>query len=97
MRRSLQDLEQRTDFVRRHIGPGPDQQRLMLDELGIDSLADLLDKAVPKTIRWDGSLDLPAELTEPEALARLRRIAERNTVVTSMIGMGYYKIGRAHV
>jgi glycine dehydrogenase len=90
MRRSLPDLEQRTDFVRRHLGPGPDQQRAMLDELGIDSLADLLDKAVPKTIRWDGPLDLPAELTETEAIARLREIAGRNTVVTSMIGMGYY-------
>ena len=86
----LSDLEQRTDFVRRHLGPGSDQQRLMLDELGIDSLADLLDKAVPKTIRWDGPLDLPAELTETEALARLRQIADRNHVVTSMIGMGYY-------
>ena len=90
MRRSLNDLEQRADFVRRHLGPGPDQQRAMLDELGIDSLADLLDKAVPKTIRWDGPLDLPAELTEIEALARLREIAERNEVVTSMICMGYY-------
>ena len=90
MRRSLQDLEQRTDFVRRHLGPGPAQQREMLDELGIDSLADLIDKAVPKTIRWDGPLDLPAEMTETEAIVRLREIAERNTIVTSMIGMGYY-------
>ncbi len=31
MRRSLPDLEQRTDFVRRHLGPGPDQQQAMLD------------------------------------------------------------------
>ncbi|NNF08922.1 MAG: aminomethyl-transferring glycine dehydrogenase [Acidimicrobiia bacterium] len=90
MRQSLEDLQQRTDFTRRHLGPGADQQRAMLDELGIDSLADLLDKAVPKTIRWDGPLDLPAQLTEPEALAKLREIADRNTVVTSMIGMGYY-------
>ncbi len=90
MRRSLPDLEQRTDFVRRHLGPGPDQQQAMLDELGIDSLADLIDKAVPKTIRWDGPLDLPAEMTETAAIARLREIAERNTIVTSMIGMGYY-------
>jgi glycine dehydrogenase len=90
MRRSLQDLQQRSDFVRRHLGPGPDQQRVMLDELGIDSLADLLDKAVPKTIRWDGPLDLPAGMTETQALARLREIADRNQVVTSMIGMGYY-------
>ncbi|MGI9647506.1 MAG: aminomethyl-transferring glycine dehydrogenase [Acidimicrobiia bacterium] len=90
MRRSLQDLEQRSDFVRRHLGPGPAQQRTMLDELGIDSLADLLDKAVPKTIRWDGPLDLPAVMTETDALARLREIADRNQVITSMIGMGYY-------
>ncbi len=35
MRRSLQDLEQRTDFVRRHLGPGPDQQRAMGDTLPV--------------------------------------------------------------
>ncbi|MDH3605624.1 MAG: aminomethyl-transferring glycine dehydrogenase subunit GcvPA, partial [Acidimicrobiia bacterium] len=90
MRRSLHDLEQRKDFVRRHIGPGRDEQQAMLDELGIDSLADLVDKAVPKSIRWDETLDLPAELTEVEAIARLREIADKNTVVNSMIGMGYY-------
>ena len=35
-------------------------------------------------------LGLPAPLSEPQALAELRRMAGRNQVLTSMIGLGYY-------
>src|SRR6202034_2120446 len=35
-------------------------------------------------------LSLPAPLSEAEALAELRRMAGRNQVLTSMIGLGYY-------
>ena len=36
------------------------------------------------------SLDLPAAASEAETIAELRAIAARNTVATSMIGLGYY-------
>jgi glycine dehydrogenase len=39
-----------------------------------------------------GGLALPPPLTEPEALAELRRLAGRNRVLTSMIGLGYYAV-----
>src|SRR5204863_5172609 len=45
---------------------------------------------VPAVIRTDRPLDLPPALSEVEALARLRELADRNTVLTSMIGLGYY-------
>ena len=44
---------------------------------------------MPPAIRTGTSLDLPAALSEAEALAALRQLADRNEVFTSLIGMGY--------
>ena len=87
---SLNQLEQRDDFVRRHIGPGTPQIAKMLSDLGFDCLEALIDKAVPSQIRMERPLHLPPVLSEREALHRLREMADRNKVLTSMIGMGYY-------
>jgi glycine dehydrogenase len=76
-------------FADRHIGPDADQQAALLAALGFESLDDLTDAAVPPAIRTGAPLDLPAALTEPEALAALRALADRNEVFTSLIGMGY--------
>ena len=62
----------------------------MLRELGYDSLGDLIDAAIPPNIRSDRPLDLPPGLTEAATTEVLRARADRNTVVTSLIGMGYY-------
>jgi glycine dehydrogenase len=77
-------------FASRHIGPDPDEQTQMLKAIGYASLDDLMDAAIPEVIRWHGSLDLPAAASEEETIAELRAIAARNTVATSMIGLGYY-------
>jgi glycine cleavage system P protein (glycine dehydrogenase) len=77
-------------FEYRHIGPDPDQQRRMLEALGYGSVEELMDAAIPESIRWHGNLDLPAAAGEPEATAELRALAARNTVAVSMIGLGYY-------
>ena len=88
---TLTDLKMRGDFIRRHIGPGEPQIAEMLDHLGLKSLDDLIDKAVPKIIRSDDEpLDLPPLRTERETQAVLRRVAARNKVFISMIGMGYH-------
>ena len=77
-------------FSARHIGPDSDEQTQMLKAIGYGSLDDLMDAAIPEVIRWHGSLDLPAAASEEETIAELREIASRNTVATSMIGLGYY-------
>ncbi|BAL89420.1 putative glycine dehydrogenase [Actinoplanes missouriensis 431] len=77
-------------FVPRHIGPGSDEQTHMLKAVGYNSLDDLMDAAIPESIRFHGDLDLPAGISEQEAIAELRAIADRNTVATPMIGLGYY-------
>ena len=76
-------------FADRHIGPDANQQADMLRTLGFASLDDLADAAVPASIRREAPLDLPDALSEPEAIAALRSIADRNEVFTSLLGMGY--------
>ncbi|MEV8503797.1 aminomethyl-transferring glycine dehydrogenase [Actinoplanes sp. NPDC051475] len=77
-------------FAHRHIGPDPDAQTQMLKAIGYASLEALMDAAIPEVIRWHGTLELPAAASEEETIAELREIAGRNTVTTSMIGLGYH-------
>jgi len=77
-------------FADRHIGPDADAQTQMLKAIGYASLEALMDAAIPEVIRWHGSLALPEAASEEETIAELREIAARNTVATSMIGLGYY-------
>ncbi|KZE32809.1 aminomethyl-transferring glycine dehydrogenase [Crenobacter luteus] len=83
-------LTERELFQRRHIGPDAAEQAAMLAELGVDSLDALIDEVVPASIRLGQALNLPEGCTEAEALARLAKIAARNKVFKSFIGMGYY-------
>ena len=77
-------------FAQRHIGPNDDEQAAMLAELGYDSLATLIDAAVPAVIRDRDPLALDAPASEGDALARLRTLAARNEVCTSLLGLGYH-------
>ncbi|WP_433493214.1 aminomethyl-transferring glycine dehydrogenase [Micromonospora sp. CA-248089] len=77
-------------FADRHIGPGRDDERRMLETVGYSSVDELMDAAIPEVIRWHGTLDLPAPASEREAIAELRALAARNTVAVSMIGLGYH-------
>ena len=83
------------DFSARHIGPSPAEQQQMLAAVGYSSLDALTAAALPPALAGTGAapLDLPGlpgPLSEAEAQARLRRLADRNTAATSMIGLGYY-------
>ena len=86
----LQQLEAHDAFVARHIGPTPADVQHMLATLGVASLDELIDRAIPGTIRNHDALALPAAISETEALAALRAKADRNEVLTSLIGCGYH-------
>ncbi|MBT2225473.1 aminomethyl-transferring glycine dehydrogenase [Nonomuraea sp. NEAU-A123] len=77
-------------FSTRHIGPSEPEQQRMLEAVGFESVADLVAVAVPESIRIKDRLSLPAAASETEAIAELRAIADRNRVLTSMIGLGYH-------
>src|SRR5450432_1798442 len=80
------------NFAARHIGPSPADQERMLAVTGHSSLDALTTAALPPGLGdpAPGALRLPPALAEEEALAELRRLAGRNTVAVSMIGLGYY-------
>jgi glycine dehydrogenase len=89
-RASLTDLEMHGDFIRRHIGPGEPQIAEMLETVGVGSLEELVDRAVPRAIVSDRPLRLDDSKSERAAQTYLRHMSNRNRVFTSMIGMGYY-------
>ena len=84
-----QDVFSFDDFADRHIGPRGNDITHMLDVVGRSSLEELLEKTVPAVIRWHDALDLPAPLTEADALAELADIASSNRRTAPMIGLGY--------
>ena len=86
------------EFVSRHLGPDEDGLARILDTIGVSSLDELAERALPAVIvdevgpdgRAAGIDALPEPLSESETLAALRALADRNTVAVSMIGQGYY-------
>ncbi|MFF5445324.1 aminomethyl-transferring glycine dehydrogenase [Streptomyces sp. NPDC012888] len=86
----LSQLERGIPFEQRHIGPDAEAQAKMLAQVGYGSLDELTAAAVPDVIKSAEALDLPSARTEAEVLAELRSLADRNQVLSSMIGLGYY-------
>jgi glycine dehydrogenase len=79
------------DFAnRRHIGPSPEEIAEMLRVVGVSSLDALIAETVPKNIRAVKALDFGRPLSERGALDRLRETADKNRVLTSLIGQGYH-------
>ncbi|MEA3501187.1 MAG: aminomethyl-transferring glycine dehydrogenase, partial [Actinomycetota bacterium] len=85
----FRDLGPTGDFLSRHLGPSETDTLEMLDAVGAASMEDLIDRAVPAQIRIEHEHDLPGPMAEHDAIARLRRLADRNELYTSLIGMGY--------
>jgi glycine dehydrogenase len=77
-------------FAPRHIGPSADEREAMLEAIGVRSLDALIDEVVPPSIRLPEPLGLPAPESEHQYLRRLTRIARRNKVFRSYIGLGYH-------
>ena len=94
-------LDSRNDpftFAARHIGPDAGAVATMLTTIGVGSLDELAEKALPAGILDSLTADqvapgldqLPPAATEDEALTELRALADANTVAVSMIGQGYF-------
>jgi glycine dehydrogenase len=94
-RRSLSDLEHGTPFAHRHIGPRPAEVARMLDVIGVESLEQLAQLALPPGLLDQAAdpeivAELPTAATDVQALAELRARAARCHPRVPMIGMGYH-------
>lgn len=76
-------------FVHRHLGKDANEQQALLQTVGFDDLDSFIDAVVPKAVRLNKDLDLPEAMSEHNALAKLRTMADNITVAKSYIGQGY--------
>jgi len=90
MVKKLEELEMRGDFIRRHIGPDDLQIADMLKLLNLESLEEIIERAVPDSILSKEPLSLIDTISERAVITHIRGMRERNKVFTTMIGMGYY-------
>ncbi|PRD53833.1 aminomethyl-transferring glycine dehydrogenase [Sphingobacterium gobiense] len=79
-------------FQDRHNGPRVEEIQEMLGYLGLQSLDQLIDQAVPSQIRLKKALALPTALSEKSFLVKIQQIADKNKVFKSYIGQGYYDV-----
>ncbi len=80
------------DFANlRHIGPTRSGISQMLETMGYGSEESLIEAVLPSSLGRAAALDLEDPLTEFQALARMRGLAERNKPYVSLIGMGYHQ------
>ena len=90
MNKPLQSLNFADTFVDRHVGPRLKDIESMLENVGYASFDELIEDALPASIRYYQPLNLGKPQTESEMLGDLRQIAAQNQVSRSFIGMGYY-------
>ena len=79
------------DFAnRRHIGPSPAEMATMLEVIGAKDLSTLIDDTLPTKIRQKAPLDFGKAKSERELLHHMKVTAQKNKVLTSLIGQGYH-------
>lgn len=87
----MNPLFERESFEQRHNSLTEDEIAAMLQEIGCESLDQLVDETVPKSIRLDQPLKLPEPLSEYHFIREFRRLASKNKIFRNYIGMGYYE------
>lgn len=74
----------------RHIGINKEETNVMLQKIGVSSLDELIDSALPANIRLPKPLELPQPLTENEYGQHIANLAAKNKLYDTHIGMGWY-------
>ena len=82
---TLAELENANEFQARHLGPWDEEQAQMLNVIGVASREALMEGIVPASIRRTAPMDLPAPVTEAQALAELKTIAQQNKVMRNAL------------
>ncbi len=87
---ALASLENAREFQARHLGPWDGEQAHMLSVVGAASREALIKGVLPAAIAREHDMVLPEPLTEAQALAELKAIAQQNKLMRNYIGQGYY-------
>ncbi len=77
-------------FPIRHLGPDANEKQDMLKQIGINSLDALIDETIPQSIRLQQAFDNQSAIGEQQLLQQLQKLANRNKVFRSYIGLGFY-------
>ncbi|MBS9522460.1 aminomethyl-transferring glycine dehydrogenase [Litoribacter alkaliphilus] len=84
------NLDPSVKFEHRHNGPSQADIAHMLEKIGVSSVDELIDQTVPKAIRSEQSLQLPEAKSEAAFLNEFKKLASKNKIFKSYIGLGYY-------
>jgi glycine dehydrogenase len=84
------NLSNAVKFENRHNGPTNAEISEMLEKIGASSLEELIDQTVPKSIQLEKPLNLPSAQLETDFLVEFKKLASKNKVLKSFIGLGYY-------
>ncbi|WP_299115306.1 aminomethyl-transferring glycine dehydrogenase [uncultured Winogradskyella sp.] len=79
-----------TSFALRHIGPNSQEQKAMLNTIGVMSIEQLVSETVPADIRLKNDLNLDSALSEQEYLSHIYELSQLNKVFKTYIGLGYH-------
>ncbi len=80
---------QTDSFAVRHLGPRDSDVKKMLKTIGVNSLDRLINETIPTDIRLKDDLDLPKAMSEIEFAMHIKKLANKNKVYKSFIGLGY--------
>ncbi|PLX21298.1 MAG: glycine dehydrogenase (aminomethyl-transferring) [Marinilabiliales bacterium] len=78
------------NFIQRHNGPRDHEIDQMIEKIGVSNLDELIDKTVPPSIRLEKPMAIGKAISEFEYSKKLRKIAAKNKLYKSYIGLGYY-------
>jgi glycine dehydrogenase len=84
------NLNTAVKFESRHNGPTEAEVAAMLEKIGASSLTELINQTVPQSIQLERPLQLPAAQLESDFLKSFKKLASKNKVFSSFIGLGYY-------
>ncbi|MCB0723399.1 MAG: aminomethyl-transferring glycine dehydrogenase [Ignavibacteriae bacterium] len=86
----MQSNLRKEKFDSRHIGPDANDVEEMLKAIGVESLDKLIDQTVPADIRMTKKMNLDTPVSEYRFIENLKKLASKNKVLRSYIGLGYY-------
>ncbi len=80
------------NFAYRHNGPNATEISKMLEDIGVSSLDELIEKTIPANIlKKDLNLGIGKGLSEAQAIELMKKFAFKNKIFKNYIGLGYYE------